>query len=294
MAIPDVKQSGRTWDDAADGEAASNESGTRRVTHEIDVEFGLVHKPCNDVAVAPRLTPLPTHVPTLPAPMLPVPMSSPPRARAARPKLPCRLESWTTESRSVLSSDASWLAASVRALTESAPDVAELEDASIEVAEASLDPDDVEAIDDSDLAPLRACFERGEYFGVLRAGEALLERRPDLTAALSYVAAARESLLRRYLAELGGPRQIPRLLVHAPEITSLSLDHREAFLLSLIDGVSAVDEIVDMSGLPELDALRLLSHLSARGLVVCEQLVSSPGATSGERLAVKHRGPAKQ
>jgi hypothetical protein len=48
----------------------------------------------------------------------------------------------------------------------------------------------------------------------------------------------------------------------------MSLDHREAFLLSLIDGVSSIEEIVDMSGIPELDTLCLLYQMSERGLLV--------------------------
>jgi hypothetical protein len=49
---------------------------------------------------------------------------------------------------------------------------------------------------------------------------------------------------------------------------AMSLDHREAFLLSLIDGVSTIEEIVDMSGMSQLDALCLLHQMSERGLLV--------------------------
>jgi len=215
------------------------------------------------------------------------------------------LDDWNSDSRPTQPPEASWLGASVRALTEAYPEecpepedgeasivlaesslsVEELEaialepeEASIECGEVTLSVDDLEAIDAADcgeamdgggdLAPLRSCFERGDYFGVLVRGEALLESRPGLKAAVHYVTAAREALRRRYVDKLGSHDQIPRSCVPSHEIMSMSLDHREAFLLSLIDGVSSIEEIVDMSGMPQLDVLCLLHQMSERGLVV--------------------------
>ncbi len=45
------------------------------------------------------------------------------------------------------------------------------------------------------------------------------------------------------------------------DVTKLNLDHRAAFVLRFLDGMSTVDDILDASGLPRVDALRILDLL---------------------------------
>jgi hypothetical protein len=47
----------------------------------------------------------------------------------------------------------------------------------------------------------------------------------------------------------------------------LGLDHRSGFLLSRIDGLSTVDELLDVCGMPRLEALKTLSELLERGAI---------------------------
>lgn len=49
------------------------------------------------------------------------------------------------------------------------------------------------------------------------------------------------------------------------------LDHREAFVLSLVDGQSTVAEILDVAGLPVAEVFAILCELCARGLVTPDQ-----------------------
>ena len=49
--------------------------------------------------------------------------------------------------------------------------------------------------------------------------------------------------------------------VPSEQIRWLSLDHRSGFLLSLVDGTSSVEELLDISGMAKLDALRILYTL---------------------------------
>jgi len=48
----------------------------------------------------------------------------------------------------------------------------------------------------------------------------------------------------------------------------MGLDHREGFILSLVDGVSTIGDIVAGCGMDELDALTVLDELQDRGLIV--------------------------
>jgi hypothetical protein len=75
-----------------------------------------------------------------------------------------------------------------------------------------------------------------------------------------------------YLARLGSPTQVVRVAVPSDQIRWLSLDHRAGFLLSLIDGRSTIEEILDISGMPRLDALRILyGLLDQRAIALSER-----------------------
>jgi hypothetical protein len=86
---------------------------------------------------------------------------------------------------------------------------------------------------------------------------------------MPYLAAARESLRRRYMTELGGQREVPELLVPRNDGPSPRLRADEAFMLGLIDGQATLEEIVDTSELPQLVALQLMERLCELGLVGC-------------------------
>ena len=46
------------------------------------------------------------------------------------------------------------------------------------------------------------------------------------------------------------------------------LEPRSAFLLSRIDGAMTVEDVLDVSGMPRLEALRVMALLVRRGAVV--------------------------
>jgi hypothetical protein len=66
-----------------------------------------------------------------------------------------------------------------------------------------------------------------------------------------------------YAAILRGPDRIP---VHGN--ATPDLDPRSAFLLSRIDGALTVEDVLDVSGMPRLEALRTMALLVRRGAVV--------------------------
>jgi hypothetical protein len=66
------------------------------------------------------------------------------------------------------------------------------------------------------------------------------------------------------LERIGPLDRVPRIAADAGEVHALARDRPTAFLLSQIDGVSTLDMIVDVSGMPRLDALRILFALLER------------------------------
>ncbi|MBK8253712.1 MAG: hypothetical protein IPK82_13725 [Polyangiaceae bacterium] len=117
------------------------------------------------------------------------------------------------------------------------------------------------------IAGIEARFSAKDYGRALVMAEAALEEHPNNPSVVAYTKRCREELCTRYLERLGADDHVPRLAMHRGALTGLSLDHRAGFLLSCVDGMSTVDEIVDVSAMPKLDAVRLLYELVQEGVL---------------------------
>jgi hypothetical protein len=62
-------------------------------------------------------------------------------------------------------------------------------------------------------------------------------------------------------------RAIPRVLLPPAELHATELDHREYFLISLLDGATTVEMLLDLCGLPSEEALALIDALVRRGIL---------------------------
>jgi len=60
---------------------------------------------------------------------------------------------------------------------------------------------------------------------------------------------------------------IPHLAVPRAELVGKLQNHREAFLVSLVDGVSSLADVLDMAGMAQVEAMALLCNLHARGVL---------------------------
>lgn len=70
-----------------------------------------------------------------------------------------------------------------------------------------------------------------------------------------------------YETELGGLSATLTVVAQSAVIRTMDLDHRAGYLLSLIDGVSTVEDIIDVASMPREQTLALLVDLKQRGLV---------------------------
>ena len=59
----------------------------------------------------------------------------------------------------------------------------------------------------------------------------------------------------------------PKLLKTRSELTDAPIDHRDAFVISLIDGKMSFQVLVDISGMPEAEVTRILERLARLGIV---------------------------
>lgn len=60
---------------------------------------------------------------------------------------------------------------------------------------------------------------------------------------------------------------VPTLAMSRGELARLTLDHRAGFILSHVDGVSDVETILDVSAMPNDEALGILGELVARRII---------------------------
>jgi hypothetical protein len=110
-------------------------------------------------------------------------------------------------------------------------------------------------------------FSIGDFAGAMEIAEELLARDPDHEEAKECVERSRVALRELYTSRLGPLDRVPVVAVARDQMRWLTIDHRAGFILSHVDGISNLEEIVDISGMAELDALRILSELVQQRII---------------------------
>lgn len=142
-------------------------------------------------------------------------------------------------------------------------------------ATSSVPPEEV-----VDMSRARDRFEVGDFTGALTLAEAVLEADPANADAILLAEHCRDVLKQMILSRLGGLGRVPQLAMAREQLRWLSLDHRTGFVLSLVDGHSTVDELLDMSGMNDLDALRILVDLVQQKVIAVSGGAGSDAAPS--------------
>ncbi|MET0792404.1 MAG: hypothetical protein ABW061_12860 [Polyangiaceae bacterium] len=111
------------------------------------------------------------------------------------------------------------------------------------------------------IGDMKDRYAMGDFSGALVIAESIIENDAEDLEAPRYAQSCRDVLTQMYSARLGALDQIVSVAVPSDQIRWLTLDHRAGFLLSLIDGGSTVEQILDISGMTRLDALRIMYQL---------------------------------
>jgi hypothetical protein len=77
----------------------------------------------------------------------------------------------------------------------------------------------------------------------------------------------RDLLYRIYEGHIGDMNAVPLVAVPLHEIARQALDHRTGFLLSRIDGMLSFEDILDVAGMPRMEAYQILSNLLRKGVI---------------------------
>ena len=104
-------------------------------------------------------------------------------------------------------------------------------------------------------------FAMGDFSGALEKARYILSIDPTDREARTMAAKCEDVLLDMYSSRIAGMQRTVRTVMGSDQMRWLSLDHRAGFLLSLVDGHSSVDDLLDLCGMPRLEALRLICSL---------------------------------
>ena len=97
-----------------------------------------------------------------------------------------------------------------------------------------------------------------------------LSEDPNSALAQKLIHRNRDAIMNTFQAFLGDLQRTPALARPLHELGSAPISPRAAFLLSRVDGTLSLDEILDVSGMPRLEAARYLCQLVLRGLLSAE------------------------
>jgi hypothetical protein len=109
--------------------------------------------------------------------------------------------------------------------------------------------------------------EIGDFARAVAEAESAATADPEGLIAPIILARHRDFLHRVYEGHLGDTSRVPLVAVPLHEISAQHLDHRTGFLLSRIDGMLTFEDILDVAGMPRIEAYKILSQLLRKGFI---------------------------
>jgi len=117
------------------------------------------------------------------------------------------------------------------------------------------------------VSEMQELYALDDLTGALRHAELILGRNPEHDLAQRCAANCRSRLIQLYSSKIGRLDRIVLLALGDSQLRWLGLDHRSGFLLSRVDGFSTLEELLDVCGMPRLEALKTLADLLERGAI---------------------------
>jgi hypothetical protein len=108
---------------------------------------------------------------------------------------------------------------------------------------------------------------RGEFLAAVASVEEVMREDDEGVIAPVLLHRHRDLLYRIYEGHIGDMQAVPLVAVPLHEIAGQALDHRTGFLLSRIDGMLSFEDILDVAGMPRMEAYQILSNLLRKGVI---------------------------
>jgi hypothetical protein len=106
-----------------------------------------------------------------------------------------------------------------------------------------------------------------DFDRAVTAADLALSEDPNSALAQKLIHRNRDAIMNAFQAFLGDLQRTPNLARPLHELASAPISPRAAFLLSRVDGTLSLDEILDVSGMPRMEAYRYLCQLFLRGIL---------------------------
>ncbi len=133
---------------------------------------------------------------------------------------------------------------------------------------------DHEELEDRTRRRITTLFERaaewgkaGELDRAVAAIDLAMAEDPNSALGQKLIHRNRETMMTVFQAFLGSLDRQPVLARPLHELANAPISPRAAFLLSRVDGTLTLDELLDVSGMPKIEAYRYLCQLFLRGIL---------------------------
>ena len=110
-------------------------------------------------------------------------------------------------------------------------------------------------------------IKAGDLDRAVAAVDLALSEDPNSALAQKLIHRNRDTIMSVFQSFLGDLNRQPSLARPLHELSNAQISPRAAFLLSRVDGSLSLDEILDVSGMPRLEAYRYLCQLFLRGIL---------------------------
>lgn len=117
------------------------------------------------------------------------------------------------------------------------------------------------------LQKANAYIEAQETDKAVAAADLALSEDPNSALGQKLIARNKDLIMQIFQSYIGDLERMPQLAKPLHELQNAPINPRAAFLLSRIDGTLTVDELLDVSGMPRLEAYRHLCQLLLRGIL---------------------------
>ena len=136
----------------------------------------------------------------------------------------------------------------------------------IDTLDEEVDDDLAEGVEDWLQLAVRR-HDAGDFVASLELVERILEEVPHHAVAQRLRDENESRILQAGIARLGSMSHCPRVRLRQQEVVWQSLNHHEGFIISLVDGNTSYDTIVEISGMGEQQTLMILSRLVELGVI---------------------------
>jgi tetratricopeptide (TPR) repeat protein len=131
----------------------------------------------------------------------------------------------------------------------------------------SLDEGTDDESDDTRVRGALKAFRDGRLMEAYEALDSISQIEPDRLEVLGYMELVRKKLMQEWAYEIGDRGRVPRLVPSPQEMMKLDLKPDEGFLISQVDGIVNVDDLISLSNADRFRALEILARCFREGIL---------------------------